>query len=1322
VTLGLAPLHATLTCGIVDGLCRLGSQLPPARPGVAQLIDHALQPPWWEACGRSSWRSALHGYLEQAEATAPLEADGGTTATRFQVTVPFLGLSLPVDGTDPHSRQIALAVAEIEVQGGGDGAAELGHAPLFARMASLSAEVLLDPRAAGSSIPLLRTFDRGSLRLTSLRVPSPGFVNRKYLAELETDAHTFTFTPAVAGTLMAFVDAWSGPSRGYRRKPPLPARQCAAVQLFSLRLATRRVELRLQHDAAEPPAHFAPPAPAAPDTPADPAAADPAAADPAAAGSRSESESGLVIARVHFGAPRLRVQILDGALALGVTSESLEVVAEGEAARGLGPQPHPLHTVIAVQRTLLPEEAPPLVPPPLFEIPGGRWHNASRQRKGDTQAGPEARAAPQLAVRIRLEYHTAVPAEAASVKSLSTELGETALVWDTASAQLLLRFLFLSCRDALPPREPRPYRLRGGGQLPHDAWAVRLACDSLTWRFVDTLSRSPSLLGVLRLRRFDALARLTGASTSALHVTADVDALDAPPSADFPLGPVAEGSPPAGAGASAAPAQSSARPSTALDLGVDGALRNVFSPLDASGDGEATTRLSLSIRTHNAFSSPSDKQLNGCVMSTDVAVQSLRVAYHHATVMRLWDFLSGAVLGALTAASVPWLGSAASVTALTQRFSGLELLLPAASSSSDGSSGSATLSIEEVHMRKQPPAEVTPGQAATEVRFGPCVLSCGGRTVVLQLDALSLTLRSPLEPLGGARLAIPELLVVVDTGEAFDVYVTPEELALLEAIREYNFATTAACVMPLPPLPPSAETLAVSWASEAVRLHLMRPDEAGAPALASFSLSGYCSRVAWRADESSSASYTVRGISLGAEGTCPLLQSAAPPTLAEGGESWAQQAAAGRGGDEGGGSGDRDGARQGLGGGAAATLSAAEADEAGPRLGSAEGEQAPPTGSPERPARRLSLFGLELAHRRTTSSGSALGHSRTPSGTARRSSTAEWLKSAFGRASGAGAPASADVLMPPSSPGSSAEARMRRWAGGDGVSQPDSHAGEGAGEDPYALPVLVPAKRSSGRVGLRGSFRRRSLSHDVSDPVARARLAPAIPEGAADVSVTRGRACSMDPRVPGPQGTLRLEVPEIELEIDAAQEPAHVAVEPRRAAPAPAALALSYDVSGGAEAKPTVTAALGPLEAVLLPHTVAALAHFAAATRDVARRLFERPLPPLPRPAGLLETHLRLESLSVWLLPAQPPPIPADCAPAAAAPPIRVRALVGSVGASSLDGSEGVMAASVSLAQARLREAWSSLRPSRNPLGTCPKPSPVGAAARGVRRLSPRAG
>ena len=83
---------------------------------------------------------------------------------------------------------------------------------------------------------------------------------------------------------------------------------------------------------------------------------------------------------------------------------------------------------------------------------------------------------------------------------------------------------------------------------------------------------------------------------------------------------------------------------------------------------------------------------------------------------------------------------------------------------------------------------------------------------------------------------------------------------------------------------------------------------------------------------------------------------------------------------------------------------------------------------------------------------------------------------------------------------------MRRRAGGDGVSQPDSHSGEGAGEDPYALPVLVPAKRSSGRVGLRGSFRRRSLSHDVSDPVARARLAPAIPEGAADVSVTRGRA------------------------------------------------------------------------------------------------------------------------------------------------------------------------------------------------------------------------
>ena len=144
-----------------------------------------------------------------------------------------------------------------------------------------------------------------------------------------------------------------------------------------------------------------------------------------------------------------------------------------------------------------------------------------------------------------------------SSSQLTLELGDTELLWDTASAQLLLQFLFLcfafafgslsvyapvGAPTAKPPRVGRimdtESRHRPWHELPilgADVWHVELRTRALRYRFADSLSaHRPSQLAELG-GDLAAKLRLTPRGTVKLILTTRVRYLDAPPGAHAPL-------------------------------------------------------------------------------------------------------------------------------------------------------------------------------------------------------------------------------------------------------------------------------------------------------------------------------------------------------------------------------------------------------------------------------------------------------------------------------------------------------------------------------------------------------------------------------------------------------------------------------------------------------------------------------------------------------------------------------------------------------------------------------------------------------------------
>lgn len=1275
VEVKLAPLLATITYGVLEGLELLVSHVPPPRPGVARIVDAMVQPEWRPVAGHADWQSELIQHMVSVEPAEP----AGAPRSSLQLHMPLLRLSLPLDDTDAATRQMVFSLQKVAFRGGSY-ASTAQPSDYCANIGAMAVDI----HFPHFSVPLLRSTS-GSCRITKLAMPSPGFSNERTVVQLNPDVFIATFTPAVVGTLMGYVDKWSGPCSGYARLPPTPKYQSDPLTIFSFSSCASVFEVVLQHEAAEPPVHFCPEAP--------PGAGRFTGAQPAHVG--QPPDPSLVIGRLRVGSPSLDIHA-DASLRLSFDGSTFEILAEG-AATGPRPAGHHLTRVVVCKPSLEPDEklAPP--PPPLYHQPGGEKYTEARKlasvrrrrylpsnngsegkcsstssasspprrdwwgalrtvrtevlhmadanctavesdlpalatpptgltthkpvprtpllaaahdatpavaerppvlvrckepsaaispehwaRGPQPETEPEPLTPPPLALRLRLTYHMSVPEEAPSVKSLTLELGEASLIWDTASAQLFLRHLYLACREAFPPRTLRPYYLRGYRPLPHDAWNARILCSTLKWSFLDSLCPTPSLVGVLHLNGLDITARLTAACTTDVRVAADLTALDAPPNARLllePLEPLL---------------------SEAFEARVNAMLRRIREPLDG-----AACPMELSMTTFNELSSPRASEQDGRTMSTKLVHAPSRVYYHHAGVMRLHDFLGGAVIGAMAEASVPYLGSEAGLSSFEQHFGRVELRMAAAIDSSL-SAPEVCLAVAAVSIIKQQPDKLPAGRAGTTITLDDVVLSapCAedethpvdyAQSVGVSEEVVSrpvwtvprvqLHMLYPLLPGRGLEQGIPESQITVDAGRETELSVTAYQLALLQAVKDYNLGSPPTYVMRTLELPPGTVQLELGFTAENVKLHLLHLADEDEPPALTVELRNLSHRIGWGADLSTAARMTVRKLYAYSDphADYPLLQARpnvpspvpveepiTPSTIPE-----------------------------------TEPTPSAESDpaSAGPSTSTLSGAHAevdmsqPSSPAPQHLGRRLSF----LRHRELR------------------------LPSFFGQ-----------------SP------QLKRIDSADSIKS----AGSGRGEE--ALSVHVHERE--GATGLRkGSSR---LFHRRCSPAPRVQvlsgpaspkdmISPQSPTGSENVTSSRSRHGSfsgasalLQKRMAGAMRILTVPPLDLLAPIEALAPPdlPSPIAEADEAPAAAAAVTLTYNVSAAPESRPTVEAEVGLVNVLLLPRAVSRLLQFSSAATEYFRACYAGPLPTPVVTLGPYVTKLNVEDVNVWMPVAQPTP------------------------------------------------------------------------------------
>jgi len=1399
VSVAMAPLHATVSWGLLGDVARLTSRMPPGRVGITRVVDRMLQPAWVPLEGHeghADWLSALRARLEGTEPCAA-QPPQSKLRTNLSLQLPLVRVSLPLCHTEPDTRQLVLGISGLSL-GGASCTSSSQPSTHTMTVGELSIDVLLP----GSTVPLLAA-TAASCTVSMQATASPGFCNTRTLVALTPDAVRFTFTPAVMGALMAYVNEWISPGySGYPRHAPTPLVQSEPFSLISFRVASSVLELELQHEAAEPPKHFKPEAPpellANRRRPPGTNTRSDAAGDPA-----TPPETPLVIGRLRVGTPRLDVHV-DSVLRLALDGSSFEIFAEGEAALG-GRAGGGARRVALFKPTLVPHAKVVVPPPPLYDEVGGHLHTFARrtggaavqrarrkmrlslgkahtdvgpvqafsfgegrepssadflrriasmatgaslespadfaspdpvakQASGDSATGPAARtlprgdeaavargsplparraehepmptaglftpphgaftagpvptpgpprllrtpgmalltpppftppvakepteeavSAPPAAIRLKLRFNFSVPVEAPSVKTLHLELGDASLTWDTSAAQLMLRFLYLSCRDAFPvnpDKQAAPYYLKGFLPLPHDAWNVRVVCSTVAWRLIDTLSLTPSLVGVLSLSSMDVRVRLTAATTAEVIFGADITSLAAPRNANLPLSRLE-------------PALSKEADEEAR---IAAWLRPLLGPLDPYG----ATTLQLTMRTYNEFYSPRASEQEGRTLSTELKLGACKVHHYQAAVMRIYDFFTGAILGAATAASEPYLGTAPGLSSSVQEFGPLELCMPASADCSVVAHESR-LSFGSITITKQQPDELLEGHAGCKMVFGDVRLSapCTGSefpaedygnnvgvepltnyATVLATPRLELEMTGPAVVGTGVLLGVPESLVKVRfSTRNVELRMTPHQLAVLEAVKDYNLAQPPVYVMPPFIYPSGTETMAVHFTTATLRLHFLSSAAADAPPALTLELHELNNRVGWGSDLSSSQVLTVRTVAAHAEplGALPLLYGAPtprppPPPRANAHAPLEPQFPA------------------------EAVVGIPTVPEDPP----ATDAVASPANSQHGPS-HAGLLSRQLSHDRSRGSPASsvrnsLGraasvtdlrrHSWWVSRNASESRSApegpvrapilsrhEWLRIPFARSASASVPAPMRLPSDPelgSDSASTASGTLSQAATPTGPS-PLSMRGDvsqAAGPEGSGSFFVAP-RRSSLNL-----FRRRSSSRNntffASDPDASSNA----PSEADEETSAKRRGTAYRRRV---SSLLRIHTPPLSTVEAAGVTPLHPAYAKTRSAaeldiPSPIpeedsegmAIRLNYSVSAPPDARPRIEVELGQFSVIALPLAAANVLRFKASAAEHFALCYARPL---PKPAFTLlpyEVQLHAELLSVWVPIEQP--------------------------------------------------------------------------------------
>ena len=133
--------------------------------------------------------------------------------------------------------------------------------------------------------------------------------------------------------------------------------------------------------------------------------------------------------------------------------------------------------------------------------------------------------------------------------------------------------------------------------------------------------------------------------------------------------------------------------------------------------------LTLSCDTFTPFTEPSAEEL-GRTMRTEMTLPPARLTYHHGTIMRLNDFMFGAMIDAALSSTEVYLGTDSDGTSdLRLHFGALSVALPAAVSS-EVAAPAARMSIGEIAISKLHAADgVAPSMGGMLIALSQAVLS-----------------------------------------------------------------------------------------------------------------------------------------------------------------------------------------------------------------------------------------------------------------------------------------------------------------------------------------------------------------------------------------------------------------------------------------------------------------------------------------------------------------------------------------------------------------------------------------------------------------------
>ena len=905
----MSPVNITLTMPLLEAVSTALGHVAEAPPALGSYVEAALRTMHGTRAGPSvSWLGDLIDYLIAARPPAPLSevvgeplvgGDHADTLRSFSLTLPWMHVLMPelrhtTDCHTAHLRLDGISVHGVSIDEAAFKSAQRLHID--------SLQVDIQPKGRDAPITFIPATKNVRGTIASLAVHSPGFENMKSQTKLSIPCLSLCFCPSVYGALMQLM----GYSQYFLHEDLPPwQQQVYSLSEFDVHLDEMRIVL-FDEDPVVTATSCGPYA-------SSEGASSSSAVEGGGAGggswgsipaSQLLSASGLLpallLAPQHVAGGPLATLSLSQVKLWAISRPAeyrIRLSAQGakmcmDAPTGFDSS----DTVMQVNATLggAPKEpGSPRRPQTfvrahsssgIFRSPPQRQRASSVSRKAD-------------AIRLAVQYDMMPTHASPELKCALLELGETKLLWDTASAQRLFSHLYRCLAEGLLPQAPFGSSAPPGDpfHIKKDVWDARISIQSLIYRLADSASSprdenlfgpvaGPSVIGAMSFGECDVHVRMPWQANVVARATFDLRALFAPADAHMPIGEFEK---------------------TLRSTDEAFWMLSLHEVLRPSGPD---SRIVYAFESYTPWTDVTPDSDHGVESSTSITFPPMELTYHYATVHRIWDFITLSMIGAHFDASIPYMGTEDFLSRLAVSMRELKVTMPAATSASRDSpsaviqvgtltsvklqafeegfakgDGGMLITLHDVAVLVEDARALGAATSHTEGEdtFGTPAseTEAADTLVVLALPQLRVRNEYPMMAGGGISRGVPELTVHVQPPKHILIRATPWQLAVMSGIYCYNFGKYAVYVNPFPQLPLDqvVNHLKLHFSSATVALV---DSEAMLPAL-DISLHNFNIDMRWRQDFSAVCKLQLQGFAVhGAAGSSsiPLLSAATAST------------------------------------------------------------------------------------------------------------------------------------------------------------------------------------------------------------------------------------------------------------------------------------------------------------------------------------------------------------------------------------------------------------------------------------------------------------